>query len=79
MLNTSCLVGSKCGSRMVSSLAGRGRVACDSQELAELEGSSLNGHLGESASPVELFVSGRLAVFGEHSDWAGAMRRCGMH
>ena len=54
-------------------------MACDSQELAELEGSSLNGHIGESASPVELFVSGRLAVFGEHSDWAGAMRRCGTH
>lgn len=25
----------------------------------------------------ELFVPGRLCLFGEHSDWAGAMRRCG--
>jgi galactokinase len=23
----------------------------------------------------ELFVPGRLCIFGEHSDWAGAMRK----
>ena len=27
---------------------------------------------GES---IELFVPGRLCLFGEHSDWAGAMRK----
>lgn len=25
---------------------------------------------------LELFVCGRLCLFGEHSDWAGAFRRC---
>lgn len=26
---------------------------------------------------LELFVPGRLCLFGEHSDWAGAMRKLG--
>ena len=26
--------------------------------------------------PVELFVPGRLCLFGEHSDWAGSYARC---
>src|SRR5664280_2364743 len=26
-------------------------------------------------APVELFVPGRLCLFGEHSDWAGSFRR----
>lgn len=63
--------------RMVSSLlTGRAKVVCDSEELQALEGSTVNGQVAQGQ--VELFVSGRLAVFGEHSDWSGAMRRCGL-
>lgn len=34
---------------------------------------------GGAAEPLELFVPGRLAIFGEHSDWAGAMLKQVQH
>ncbi len=58
-------------------LFGRAKVACDGEEsqAQELEGATINGHVAHGQ--IDLFVCGRLAVLGEHSDWAGAMRRRG--
>ena len=31
---------------------------------------------GPAPESLDLFVPGRLCLFGEHSDWAGSMRKC---
>jgi hypothetical protein len=64
---------------VAGSLFGRAKVACDGEEsqAQELEGDTINGHVARGQ--IDLFVCGRLAVLGEHSDWAGAMRRHGAH
>jgi len=44
-------------------------------ESAEIWPAERKSHQLEAKAPMELFVPGRICLFGEHSDWAGGYRR----
>ena len=44
-------------------------------EMTKVEHATARPTSGEEH---HIFVPGRLALFGEHSDWAGGMRKCAM-